>query len=293
MPSTRLTFSILMPWLLCLSMPLAADESQPVTLQYRFEPGQIVRYEVGLSDTYRIQLGETVEEPFSRQTSRKNYRVISVREDGSAELELMIEAIVMQIGKAGMIEHEYRSDQKEVSNAAFTGVSQMVGKPYLRLTMSPTGEVSNIRPLLNPEQTTEDVSQAALDIMIRLPEQPLNVGATWREDFETSVSLGEGTLRKPIKMQRRFTLRSVENGLATVAMETKVLTAINEPDEELQMLRRQPTGTLVLDLNRGILVNRTLTQENEVTGFGGNAASLIRFKQQHVEKLTGPQTAAR
>lgn len=293
MPPIRPTFPVLFGVLFVVIPAVSAQDAEAVRLRYRFETGQTVRYDVGLSDTYRIQLGETVEEPFSRQTSRKNYRVISVREDGSAELELTIEAVAMQIGKGGTIEHEFRSDMKDVSNAAFAGVAEMVGKPYLRLTVSPQGEVSNIRPLLNPDQPTDDVSQAAMDILIRLPNEPLNLGATWREDFESSVSLGEGSLRKPVKMQRRFTLRSIENGLATIFMETKVLTALNEPDEELQMLRRQPTGTLVLDLNRGVLVSRSLGQENEVSGFGGNAASLIRFRQQHIEKLTQPQTAAR
>ncbi|MCA8998290.1 MAG: hypothetical protein KDA80_14925 [Planctomycetaceae bacterium] len=273
--------------------PVLAEETDGVKLAYQFQPGQIVRYEVGMADNYVVQLNSVAQNPFTKQTSRKNYRVVSVNPDRSAVLELTIEAIAMQVGEDEKLQFEYRTGQQEEPDAAFAGVAEMVGKPYLRVTVSPLGEISNIHPLINKEQSPEEISQAALDVLIRLPAETLQVGAVWREDYESAVSVGEGSLKKPVKMQRRFTLRSIENGLATIYMETKVLTPLHNPDEEVQMIRRTPRGTFVFDINRGLLVSRSLSQDNQVTGFGGQAGTMMKFKQQHIEKLTPAQTAAK
>lgn len=275
----------------------AGDEStetgNDVTLRYQFREGEIVRYAVSLRDRYTIQVGEVQDSPFSRQESTKNYRVLSVKEDGSARLELtLLEQVAARISQNGEEMSFDSRDRYDEIPAPFRPLAAMVGRPYLRLTVSPTGEVSDIRPLIEGAETPDEISQTALDVLLRLPEEPVAVGGNWNENYEVPIRLPDNPmLKKYVKMQRRYHLKSIDDGRATIELTTKILSPIQDPDEELQLTRRTASGTIVLDLEGGTLLSRSLSLENSVVGFGGNAASVMKVEHRHTEKQVSPRTA--
>jgi hypothetical protein len=110
------------------------------------------------------------------------------------------------------------------------------------------------------------------------------VGSTWKEDFEVQIRLAESGLLRPVKIQRRYTLKSLDHGRAVIDLRTKVISNIQDPEEQMQLIRRTPCGTIVLDVEKGLLVSKSFTQNNQVTGFQMGAA-VMRFKQLHSEKL--------
>ncbi|SFI04812.1 DUF6263 family protein [Planctomicrobium piriforme] len=266
-----------------------ADDAQPVTLRYHFQPGQIVRYDVTMNDDYRIQIGAAVDSPYSHNHSSKHYEVKSVAPDGSAVLVLTIDAIQLEIFQnGGKIKYDSRNKETAKNEPVFLALEDLVGKPHLQLIISPRGAVSNYQPLVAKDQVPSDPATAAFDVLVALPEQPVKVGETWKEAFEAAVNLTGSEVKKQVKMQRHYTLTSHENGLATIEIKTKILTLLEDADEEMQLLRRTPCGTVVIDTQRGLLVSKTLTQNNEVTGFQ-NGASVITFKQLQEEKLLTEQ----
>jgi|GEM_PF-2364958 hypothetical protein len=273
------------------TVSLQADESRLIDLRYKFVPGQLVRYDVQLNDDYRIQVGEDTDTPYSHQTSVKNYRVKAVEEDGSAILELTIESVNLEIHQNGETfrYNSQKSEKEEGSDDAlnqpvFLAMKALVGKPHLQLRVTPRGDVSAFVPLVPGDQVPENPAQVAFDVLLRLPEEPIAIGGTWKEDFEISLPIPESSLRKPVKLQRHYTLKSVEGALATIELKTKVLTILDLPEEQMQLLRRRPSGTIVLDLERGLLVSKELTQDNEVSGFN-TGPSHMRFQQVVSEKL--------
>jgi hypothetical protein len=271
----------------------AGEAGQPVSLRYQFREGEVVRYAVSLVDRYSIQIGEAQDSPFSRQDSTKNYRVLSVDEDGFARLELtLLEQVATKISQNGdEMSFDSRKRNDEIP-APFRPLAMLVGRPYLRLTVSSTGEVSDIEPLIEGAETPDEISQTALDILLRLPEEPVAVGESWKEDYEVPIRLPDNPqLKKYVKMQRRYHLESVEDGRATIEMTTRILTPIDDPDEELQLTRRTAAGTIVLDLERGTLLSRSLSLENQVVGFGGNAASVMKVEHRLTEKQIPTQKA--
>jgi len=277
--------------ILLINTSLQAEE---VLLRYQFEPGQVVQYEVSMYDDYDIRIGVSSDEPYSHQDSGKSYRVISVGQDGSAVLEPTFEWI-----KIDVEQNDVRStwDSRKGGNppTELAAMADVVGKPNLRISVTPTGEVTKVESLLGDkvEVDVDDPKQAALDVFLRLPQEPIEVGGTWREDFQGSVNVDPNVeLKKVIKMQRRYYLKSVEDGIATIELRTVVLTPVKEPAQLMQLLRRQPQGTIKLDLNRGLLISKSLRQENQVQGFVPNQASVLTFKQSHTEVFKSVQTAA-
>lgn len=282
---------------ICLSLVLTAlftgfygraHANEPVQLRYRFETGQVVRYAVVMNDDYKIHVGVTTEEPYSHQNSTKSYRVKSVNPDGSAELELTIEEIALEIFQNGE-KLKFNSKDKETKDRqpVFLALEGLIGKPHLKLTISPQGEISNYTPLVAKDQVPNDPESAAFDVLIALPEKSVAVGESWKEDLTVKIGIaGTPGLQKPVRVQRNYTLKSYENNLATIEIKTRVLTVLEEAEEQMQLLRRRPQGTVVIDTKRGLLVSKQLNQDNEVTGFD-MGASVINFRQKQEEKLLG------
>ena len=284
----RLEFATAAWMCLCVcSVNGAADE--PISLRYRFEPGQVVRYSVSMRDDYKIQVGPASDEPYTEQESIKQYRVLSVNDDGSARLELLLESAKLTVVNDGQ-KQAFDSTANNNENPAFAPLQNMLGKPHLQVTASTTGVLSDIKLLLDGSEKPNDISQSALDAFVALPQEPIAVGTSWREDLDVPVKVSE-TLSKTIKVQRRFHLLSVENDRATIQFETKILSPINDPDEEIQLIRRPTRGTLLLDLKRGVMVSKVVTLDNTVTNFGGGP-SVMTLKQRHVERLLETKTAA-
>lgn len=270
---------------------LSAQDGQPVSLRYQFRQGEIVRYSVSMLDEYTLQIGTAQDQPWSRQDSIKSYRVGTVHDDGSAVLELtLVEQIAIEVEENGLRStYDSRKPADQIP-PAFLPLANMVGRPTLQLTISPTGEVANVKSLLPESQQPEEIARNATEVLPRLPEESVSIGGSWTEKLNTSINLPNATLKKVVKMERRYRLTSVENGLATVEMETKILSPVRAEDE-LDLIRRTPNVTFILDLERGLLVSRTLRLDNQVVGFGGNAASLMKVRQRHVDKLLPSQAA--
>lgn len=269
-------------------------QAEDVLLRYKFAPGQVVQYEVSMHDEYDIRIGGSSDEPYSRQDSGKSYRVIAVNDDGSAVLEPTFDWIKIDVEQNG-VRSTWDSRKGVPPPMELAAMADVVGKPNLRISVTPTGEVTKVESLLGDqiEVDVDDPKQAALDVFLRLPQESVEIGGTWREDFQGSVNVDPNVqLKKVIKMQRRYYLKSVEDGIATIQLRTVVLTPVQEPAQLMQLLRRQPQGTIKLDLDRGILISKSLAQQNQVQNFVPNQASVLTFKQQHTEIFKGVQTAA-
>lgn len=261
--------------------PLRGDDAETFLLRYKFEVGQVVRYEDSLKDNYVIKVGQNTEKQHSHQKSEKNYRVISVNEDGSAELELTFEWVTIDISQNGAkAKFDSRLDKKP--EPLFEPMAAMVGKPRLRLTVSSTGKISNVQPLVNKQKKP---GKFTFDDLPELPEKPMKVGGIWKEDISVPVSFpGNPKLKQIIKLQRRYFVRSLKDGIVDISVKTKVLTPLNNPEIELQLIRRQPQGDFQINLKTGLFLSRNLTQDNRVLNFA-KGPSQMDFTQVHTEKM--------
>ncbi len=258
-----------------------AEDSKEYLLRYKFIEGQVIRYEVSSRDDYVIKIGMDEDTPFSYQDSVKNYRVISVDQDGLATLELMnMEWVKTHVNQNGQ-QAEYDSRENEEPETLFAPLASMVGKKHLRVDISATGDIVRIETLLKKDKEVKELAQ---DVLVKLPEEPVKVGGLWKEDVTVPLNLPGGSLKQNIKLQRRYFIQSVKDGIAKISMKTKILTPLNNADLEIQLIRRQPEGTILFDLEKGLVISREVTQNNQVVNFG-QGASQMTFTQKHTEKL--------
>jgi hypothetical protein len=75
-------------------------------------------------------------------------------------------------------------------------------------------------------------------------------------------------------MQRRYELKNVENGIATISLVTVPLSPLNDPFQESQLIQRKPSGTLKFDIEKGCLIDRQFKIDEQVVGHAGPGSAL-------------------
>lgn len=268
-PRFVLCFVRLLCWgVFCGAVCSHALAESPVTypLRFKFTPGQQWHYITQNDAEYLVehtQARQTI--PHTSMTIR-HIKVLSLEGDGSAQVELMIDRARMTAQNEGVDSLYDSRDAKHVPTE-FAAVHQSIGKPVI-VHLSALGKVqtSAQNPTANVEQN---------DLLFLLPEQPLAIGGTWKENFETSVQIdAKSKLSRLIKLQRRYELKSVEDGIATISMVTVSLSPVSDPFQETQLVQRKYNGTILFDLEQGCLVDRQFKIDEKVVGNAGPGTAL-------------------
>ena len=269
----------------------AADDQTQFTLKYQFKPGQRVAYMVDHQTQVHMQKGQAAQVVEHGSLTDKQYIVRAVDGDGNAELDLQIDRVRMSAGVDGADSVTYDSDSGEAPPTTLKGIAETVGKPHVNVKVSPSGRLLAINWLVGEDiaskPTIED--EADLDILVVLPSQPLAIGETWKQPLNATVSAGP-KLRKSVKLQREYTLKSVAGNLATIQLKTTVITPLHDPTQEFQVMSKLLGGAIKFDLDRGVVVSRTLSVDRMVVGFEG-ADSKIHNISKRIETLADSRTA--
>lgn len=275
------------------SAPAEADEpeSPAYRLKYRFQPNQFVHYKEHqrVRNTARYkQVTETVRYEW---TTHKHWRVSSVDGEGRAVLELMIDRVRM---KAQFDQHDpivWNSESPEPPPEKFRDVAATVGKPQVRLRVTPAGELESVVRLDNKAGSSQQPgAKRSRNFLVVFPDEPIRVGESWSDRYQVKVNVTR-KLKKDVTLLRTYRLRSVEDGRATIGLNTSIVTAVNNPKVRAQLIQRTPSGTIEFDLKRGLIASRKLTVDRVVIGPFG-AKSSLRAVSVREEELVQPAAAA-
>ena len=120
------------------------------------------------------------------------------------------------------------------------------------------------------------------EITVPLPEGPIAVGQQWSQPHDIELTLSKGGVRK-IKSRQTFALEGVKTGVATIRVETQILSPIHDPAIEAQLIQYQSSGTVRFDLDAGRILGQQMDVDRGVVGFRGEASSihyLTRFTEE-------------
>jgi hypothetical protein len=253
--------------------PLAghADDAQApgVLLRYQFQPGQKLYYSVVNGSNIVVQYDVNQYEVAHSSASVRHFRVIDVYENGNALLQLTIDRAYMRAEQAGSVA-VYDSASNEPVPDEFAQVNNTIGVPWVNITVSPRGEVLDVRTMVAGVDDANVTNEVQNNVLSLLPEEPVQVGGSWSEEYVVGVQIDTmSTLQREIRMQRTFTLTAIDNGRATIEMRTVSLSPVRDPFQEGQLLQRTPSGTLELDIASGALLSRGLEVDGEAVGFSG------------------------
>lgn len=270
--------------------PADAAALQRYSLRYKFAGDQVLHYAVKDESTIEGQVGQIRESAQSESTSTKQYRVTAVDSAGVADIEVTIVRVRLVARSQGEV-LEYDSDRQDAAPGAFAALRNTIGKPLGTVRVSPLGKVVDVE-LAATGGAAAQLKDLHLDFLPLLPEQPVAVGESWTEEFSIDAAIEDPPFKLPINMRRLYTLRAVENDVARIDEQTICLTPLRDPTLEGQLIRRTPTGSFTIDLQRGCLVARELKIDKKVVGFRGPQTSLHEQRTRE-DRLVPEEQAAR
>lgn len=250
--------------------------SPTIALQYRFLPGQALHYvtsDVSIVDVE--QGGEATTVKYSTQTW-KHYQIRSVDADGTAVLEIVIDRVLMRAEGDGKV-IEFDSRQPGPAPAEFSHLLDAIGRAAVAMTVTPSGRMESAELRLGAATRPLPLQDRDSQLLAALPAEPVAVGAVWKERFDVPVKV-EGKLSRNIRLQRNYKLTALDGNRATIDLETVILTPVNDPELESQLIQRTPSGVLILDLEQGVLTSKRTTLHNQVVGFSGDGSKLKVFR---------------
>ena len=261
-----------------LATAAAAAPSESYLLRYRFSGGEAIASRVAhraLTETTMNGVTQTVE---TRTDSTKTWNVVAVDAAGRATLEQSVDDVTMTSRTSDRGEVRWASDDEAEPPPGYEGVRQSLGVPLVRMQVSPDGRILERRELRPcPATATGDL------VVVPLPAEAVPEGYEWVVRDEVVVEVPNGP-RKAVRTRLRYRLEKVENGLATIAVDTTVLTPVDDPRIAARLLERIWDGTISFDIEAGRITDRRTAIDRRVVGFGGPQSS-VRYKASLEERL--------
>jgi hypothetical protein len=249
------------------------------TLRYKFRPGETLRWKVVDETKVETTVSGTTQLAEAHTISTTAWRVQKVEPDGTATFEHSVQSVDMRQKVSGRMEMRYNSQTDKKAPSVFEGVAKTIGVPLTRVVLDAKGKVVKAEPLAGQPATEARVT-------VPLPEKPVAVKESWSVPLDFEVSLQGGAITK-VKTLQRYTMESVEAGVATIRVEPQILTPIDDPVLEAQVVQREATGVVRFDLKAGRILGRKMEVDKRVVGFAGNGASVMGYRTQYTVELLG------
>ncbi|MFO1021663.1 MAG: DUF6263 family protein [Planctomycetales bacterium] len=255
----------------------AASGTQTYTLAYKFTDQQLLHYTQHQNSEIESSYDGMAEKVTNRSDIKKHLRITKVLPDGSAELELVIDSVVMHAQVGDEAPEDFDSNSKEeVDRPDFKKIQENIGKPQGLLHFSPTGKLLSV---MKGSNRPDDYQT----LLISLPGKPVAIGETWKEEFKTRVTV-DVKLSEEVSLKRSYTLDKVDGGIAHIRTSTYVLTPSRSAGVEVQLSQKKVHGTILFDMERGVILSRDLKAEGEVANaFGAKTKFVARMT--NTEKL--------
>ncbi|HVA51116.1 MAG TPA: hypothetical protein VNH11_32545 [Pirellulales bacterium] len=244
-------------------------------LRYKFRPGETMRWEVEHRAKVRTTVQGSTQTAETFSSSIKVWKIESVDDEANAKLIYSVERVDMRQKYDGRQETHYNSDTDEAPPPGYDGVAGAVGKPLAELTLNPLGAV------VKREERYVQAAPLQENVTLPLPENAVAVGEEWTMPADITVTLPSKSTRK-IKARQLYRLDAVDDGMATIHLETQVLTPLNDPAIESQLVQSKANGTVKFDIAVGRILSQQSDVDEHVYGFQGPASNLhyvMRFSE--------------
>lgn len=262
------------------------QSGQKYLLRYRFKPGDVFRWDVTQQLRVRTSMLDKTEILDTRSRSTKTWTVKEIDKDGVAVLEHRVEEVDMHHQQSEGPSTSYNSQKDKDVPAGYEHVAEKLNVPLTHLSIDSTGKVLKRISLVPYMPGTLDSK-----ILIPLPEEPVQVGQTWKVPEEVMLGQSNGSVKK-VKIQKLYTLESVKNGIAELKYRTERLSPLDDPQQEMLLLDKLVSGNVVLALSTGSILSQQTDVDGTVIGFKGESSS-FGHKGRLLEVLkTTPKVAA-
>jgi hypothetical protein len=274
-------------WMLALAAVhcAAAGEPEKYTLRYKFHPGETLRWEVEHRTNVRTTVTKETIAAETLSLSVKRWKVKEVRTDGTAVFEHSVEWADMRNKTTGRNEVRYDSRKGAKPPPGFESVAKSIGVPMMFVTMDAQGKVLRRNRCVAKSQQSDSTAQEQIEswMTIPMPEKPVAIGQTWTLPLDIDIPIEKGGVKR-IKAIQQFTLEDVKTGVAVIRVSTEILTPINDPAIESQLVQREAAGRVRFDIDAGRIISQQMDIDKHVVGFRGETSS-IHYVNRFTERL--------
>jgi hypothetical protein len=261
-------------------------ESEKYLLRYKFQPGDALRWTVVHRCRIRTTVSASTQTAETTTTSVKVWRVHEVNPDGSVVFDHLVESVDMRHRLSGCDEVRYNSRTDPCAPHGFEDVARAIGVPLAVVTIDAQGK------LMRRKQNFVKAAVAGQgEITTELPAQAMAVGSRWSSQSHLDVPLSDGSVRR-LRAMQSYQLQSVKTGVATISVSTQIMTPIQDPAIEAQVLQYETSGSLRFDIQRGQILGRQIDVDKSVVGFRGEASSIRYIGRSTEEYLPAPGNVA-
>lgn len=247
-------------------------------LEYHFQVGDVIDMDVRHRSLTETTIGTTRQSTETSTDSLKTWRVIHVSEKGLATLEQSVDKVTMTSRTTDRGELRWSSSGNDPPPPGYETVRKSLGVPLTRLIVDRTGRIIQRQDLLPiPQGNTGDL------VVVPLPDNQVTRGESWIVADELVIEAPHAG-RKAVRTRLRYQLEKVEDGIATISVDTTVLTPIDDPRLQARLLERIWDGTIRFDIQGGRILSRSTSTDRRVVGFEGPQSS-VRYKASLEERL--------
>ena len=262
----------------------APEASDSYQLRYTFSPGEVFRCKVTHLTTVETRIRGVTETAKTRSVSTKAWKILSVDQAGNTTFTYTVEDASMWQQQSGRPEIRYDSTKDKNPPDEYRHVAETVGAPMGTITIDPRGEIlrrENARPQFNP---------GIGELTVPLPAKPVKIGESWSTEGELPIRLTEGQVKR-IKTRHVYELKKVQTGVATIAARTEVLTPVDDPAVQSQLVQRVKRGEVKFDVDAGRVLQQQMDIDETVIGFSG-ADSMMKYLARLTEEMVEQRNVA-
>lgn len=266
-----------------------AKDATKYELRYQFRPGEVVRTKVLQQVRLDTTIAGSTQVAETTSGSVKIWKIADVDDKGQTKFEYSVDRVDMRQRVTGRQEVVYNSETDENPPPGFEMVAKSVGVPLSEITIDGAGRIVK-RIEKRPNAPSDSQGN---QMVVPLPEEPVAIGESWNVPVDVPITL-EGGAVKIIKTRQHYTLEKVSHGVATISVATQILTPVNNPKIQSQLVQRLTKGTIRFDIDAGRVLSQLIELDERVLGFSGNESSLHylgRFTEEYVP--AEEKTAAR
>lgn len=252
------------------------DPNATYDLAYKFSAGQTFHTKVIHLVTVETTIKGATQVAKTRSVSTKSWQIQNVAEDGNITFVHQVDHVDMWQSVTGRQEVKYNSLTDKTPPPGYELVASSVGVPLATVTMDRHGRV------LERKNTHSQFNPGIGELTIPLPQQKIKIGTKWSIPDEVKLKQENGQVKKIATLQV-YRLEKVETGVATISLETQVVTPLNDPKLRSELVQRLQRGTIKFDLDAGHLLHKQLDMSETVLGFNG-ADSQMEFLARFTEE---------
>lgn len=259
-----------------------------VQLAYKFKAGEVLKTKVTHQVSVDTKVKGVEQNAQTRSISAKTMKVLSVSKDGNITFVHQVDWVDMWNSVTDRAEVKYDSRTDKEPPPGYETVAANVGRPLATITIDTAGRI------VNRDDSVKQFNPGISDIVVPVPVQPVKIGDKWHIPDEIKIRDDQKRVI-PISVRQQYELTNVDAGLATIKMTTQILTPIDDPKLESQIVQRMQKGTIKFDLDAGRIVSRQMDLDETVLGFSGPDSSMqytARYTEEPLKEDVAVKKAA-